>query len=425
MESLRSDLIREILEYLDSHSIMQVACTCKRLNQIAWNDNFWAVYLQIPKPYPRYHSGPYYFYNISELRAKFYTKMNLAGKNKQFYWDCAHALNNLRPIIKKGIRSSSQDYDQGIENTLKYEDSLYGHYWSSTGSVTTDANEYLIYELIDTSIVASVHFMCYRAGFQGGVIYPPQKIQIKIGNSDNDSDYHYSSEIYDVEVRNKYFTVLVLPELVIGKYIKLKLIGKVSPQPGDEKYYTVLSYVQCIGYPLKSFYEESPLKALSSTSEEIEEISKIDSEYISTQAKQEPADPFIIYQLMAKNLLNEFIDEALKGRSLNPFESYFYVERALQNDTEIDFGKVSCYELIGDLLFEKGRFDEALGIYQDSRDFWKWTMVLVRLDNYQSVRRVVMMNDPRLPKIADVIKMAKELGEIYYQNAKNYFKIEN
>eukprot|EP00358_Blepharisma_japonicum_P002753 CAMPEP_0202952338 /NCGR_PEP_ID=MMETSP1395-20130829/37728_1 /ASSEMBLY_ACC=CAM_ASM_000871 /TAXON_ID=5961 /ORGANISM="Blepharisma japonicum, Strain Stock R1072" /LENGTH=37 /DNA_ID= /DNA_START= /DNA_END= /DNA_ORIENTATION= len=37
-------------------------------------------------------------------------------------------------------------------------------------------------------------------------------------------------------------------------------------------------------------------------------------------------------------------------------------------------------------------------------------MVNVKMDDYMNVRRVVMMNDPRLPKIADVVKMAKELG---------------
>mmetsp|Transcript_27529 Transcript_27529/g.27201 ORF Transcript_27529/g.27201 Transcript_27529/m.27201 type:complete len:212 (+) Transcript_27529:480-1115(+) len=211
--------------------------------------------------------------------------------------------------------------------------------------------------------------MCYRADYQGGVIYPPQKIQIKIGKSD--SDYHYSSEIYDVEMRNKYFTVLILPEIVIGKYIKLELIGKASPQPGDEKYYTVLSYVQCIGYPLKNFSEESPLKALSSTIEKIQDTRIIDSLSIITQEGQEPADHFIIYQLIAKNLLNEFLDEALKKRKLNPVESYFYVERALQNNSEIGFNPIVSYELIGDLFFDKGLFDQAREMYLECRDFWK------------------------------------------------------
>ncbi|CAG9332820.1 unnamed protein product [Blepharisma stoltei] len=359
MDNLRSDLIREILEYLDPHSMMQVAWTCSRLHQMVW--------LQTPKPYPRCHSGPYYFFNIPELCAKLYTKMNFAGKRNQFYSDCVHALNNLRPIIKKGIISSSQGQDdQGIENTLNYEEDRNMRFWSSAGSETTDANEFLIYELIDTSIVASVHFMFNFEALQyslydEAVQYPPQKIQIKIGNSD--SNYHYSSEIYDVKPKSSYLTVLVLPELVIGKYIKLELIGKVGCLFKAQKYFTVLSYVLCIGYPLKSFPEESPLKALSTTSEEIADISKIDSEYISTYAMRKPADPFIAYKLMEKNLLYQFIDEAIKGRILNTVESYFYVKKAIENKAKFDIDKINPNTLTAYLLDENGFSQEAYSLW--------------------------------------------------------------
>lgn len=411
MEKLRLDLLKEILEHLDFKSILNVAGTCKRLKSIALDDSFWLMYLRIIKPYPKFYSGAYYLYEIAEILPKIFTRIEYGSQGKRFYKDIKHATHHLKSVVKSGIEASSHDYDQDIQKTLVYDDGLY---WSSKGSDSADANEYLIYDLVDTSVVSSVHFCVYRAAFQNGIIYPPKQAQIKIGHTRD--NYHYESHIFDIEARNKYFTFLILPEIVIGKFVRIELIGKRYPQPGDEKYYTVLSFVDIIGFPLHDFEADSPLAQFSTIEKSsVNEITEIDEFNMVT--------PFQMYVIHKQNDLEAYIAVTINKRTLNSVESYIYVDIALQNNQEIDYSSITFNELIGDLLYQHDKIPEAQMIYHGTRDYWSLTKVLVKTLNFRSLDQFVRFNDIRFPGLGDMLIMARDISPETEKEVKKYFNI--
>lgn len=73
---------------------------------------------------------------------------------------------NRIPLIKEALAASSTDHkEQGIENTLDKEET----FWSSTGSSTEDANEWLLYKLVQPiCVVTSVSINIYKALYQAG-----------------------------------------------------------------------------------------------------------------------------------------------------------------------------------------------------------------------------------------------------------------
>jgi len=61
----------------------------------------------------------------------------------------------------------------------------------------------------------------------------------------------------DVPFTGVVMQVVLLPKIVIGKYVKLDLIGKCTPQPGDEAFYIVMEHVEAIGCCFSSLKENS------------------------------------------------------------------------------------------------------------------------------------------------------------------------
>ena len=81
----------------------------------------------------------------------------------------------------EGVRASSQDYNQSIYRTLDRRSLDF--FWSSTGSETPEAEEYLIYkvapksmsELNPKALITSVVIGVFKPRFhQGHPLYPPQ-----------------------------------------------------------------------------------------------------------------------------------------------------------------------------------------------------------------------------------------------------------
>ena len=81
----------------------------------------------------------------------------------------------------EGVRASSQDFNQSIYRTLDRRSLDF--FWSSTGSETPEAEEYLIYkvapksmsELNPRAFINSVVIGVFKPRFhQGQPLYPPQ-----------------------------------------------------------------------------------------------------------------------------------------------------------------------------------------------------------------------------------------------------------
>ena len=74
----------------------------------------------------------------------------------------------------RAVKASSQDNDQSIFRTLVRNDN---YFWSSTESLTPDANEYLIYSLPGRTMVYSVVITVYK---QFSKLFSPRTLMIEV-----------------------------------------------------------------------------------------------------------------------------------------------------------------------------------------------------------------------------------------------------
>ena len=414
---IRNDVLEHVFEYLDWVSLVQVRQTCKRFYRIATTENFIRKKLFEGSAEDTYHETPDFYLNPAELVPNLCTEeKNLPYR--ELLETVASKLKTPFPLIERGFESSSHDYNQTIDCTLSYENI---NFWSSKGSDTKQDNEYLIYELRDQSFVFSVHFLLYRAVYQGGPVYPPQRAKVSIGNSPD--EYHYHSQEFFVSPTEYLNTVLVLPKIVIGKYVRIDLLGKVVPQPGDEKFYSVLEYAEVLGYPLNFLNQNSSLasqkpkvdmqKDLPYKAQSLEEYKSIPSDYIT---------PLAFPLLQKRFKVVEHMDS--RTRRLNPIESYNFLksketEITEQIAEELVRGPITPSEMIGDFYFEKGFYEASKNIYSHCRIPYKVCRSCIALKEFSLVKRILRIQDPRLPSKADLVSIARDLGEDYL-NALQY-----
>jgi len=91
----------------------------------------------------------------------------------------------------------------------------------------------------------------FQALFQyNDPIFPPSKVRFKVGCVPE--KYHYTSPLYEFQhnALDQYFSLL--PDIVIGKYVKVELYGKPSIQSTDNKHYIALQKVSCQGCTISS-----------------------------------------------------------------------------------------------------------------------------------------------------------------------------
>ena len=135
----------------------------------------------------------------------------------------------------KGIRASTQDKEQSIFRTLEREGMYL--FWSSIGTKSELDNEFLIYKVCDE--MAMIHSVTMSV-FKSDKTYPPKKIQFEVG--DREDHYYYQSDIMDVDQNSSKEQVFnLLPDVAVGKFIRLNLIGK--PGYFKKEYYHVIRYV--------------------------------------------------------------------------------------------------------------------------------------------------------------------------------------
>jgi hypothetical protein len=81
-------------------------------------------------------------------------------------------------------------------------------------------------------------------------VYPSQRVKFSTGFENG--TWSFESEEYDMANSEQSQIFFLLPNVVIGSVIRIDFLGKVSIQPGDNRYYTVMSKVEVYGAPLSA-----------------------------------------------------------------------------------------------------------------------------------------------------------------------------
>lgn len=411
LENLPSDLVTQIATYLDLPSSQRLTFTCKALSQILLDRNYWRQLLKRSSSTPIKGVGSLYNFQ-SEPGLKSILFSNVVGYEPlTLYVSACQSIDVAEHILKRTLKSSTHDINQDIDCTSNYDDSLF---WSSIGS-DREQNEWGTLELYEVSIVHAVQFACYRAHYQGGILYPPQKVQIKIGNSPE--NWHYQSPIFVVEATDEPQTILILPEIVLGQYVHLEFIGKTMRQPEDELYYTVIDYITVIGKPIS----ETPLRVNCEPEDHPLKFSKtqqilnldITMDVLGASRLFRRMTPWLASQLVVTQELKKLIEVVKHNFQLPKLMSLFYCIKLMDpsNIEPIMLRGLTISEAIGNYLFSLGHIQLAFRIFTMvgcTKEILK-CFIVQRL--WQEIAGYLDDDNPRIPKLEEVFAQAKELGK--------------
>jgi hypothetical protein len=310
--------------------------------------------------------------------------------------------------ILRGIEDSSHDYEQDIHSTYHYLDS---RFWSSEGSPTGDANEFLIFELKTLSVIFEVQFRNYRALYQGGLLYPSKYVQIKVGEDMN--NWSYESEILPVEFTEELQHVFLLPNIVMGKYVKIELIGKLTVQFEDNKYYSVLDFVDILGFPTNNLRYKELLQSLRDF---LPEISNEIVEQPVDLDSMETIPPFEIMKKLDDEFLIDLKYELESNLSLLYRNKYLsdisILSMFKRNIIDIDSNLIlsSQYEVIADVLYNIRQYELAKSIYGRTGNGRKLIKIFLIMKQFDDIIRYFLRDHPVLPKLPEIKQIALSLG---------------
>lgn len=409
MDNLSSCILIEIFLYCEFKEIMTISFTNKTMQNLVFKSRlFWLKYSS-PKPSTFTTSAYYKFPVLSSLSETLYFPQSLKISDfpslRPYFW----ALKNPKSIISKAIQASSEDPGQEIGCSLFYDN---GKFWSSNGSESADTDEFGIYKLESKCLVYSVSFKLYRALYQGGVVYPPRRVRVLIGNSPD--QYHYISDEFEVGMTEAYNTIQILPNLVEGEFVKLELLGKVMREPWSERYYTVLSFVDVIGYPTEKIGDCN----LGDCIEDL--IMKKDLSVVLGNEKFKKT-PFLYERIEAAGLLSEALTNAANS-GMNEIENYLVT--ANQKKLDMEFSRTFSSEICAKYFFDIGEYSIAKDQFLASRDYWGICKPLIMLGDYEILRQLNSANNLRYPRNNEILKFARELGGNYEEEAKKGLGIE-
>ena len=390
----------ELLLFCEFKVIINLLQVNKRFNRVLTEKNFfWIKYTQVRLP-ATFSSGPYFdFPSFASIANQMWIPLEVdqfkLPQLKQ-YWN---AVSNPKSIIHSPVKVSTEDVpSQGIKYTLNYDD---GNFWSSERRDSENTDEYLIYKLKSKCFVFSVHFKVYRALYQGGVVYPSRTVKVKIGNSlDN---YHYESEEFEVGITERYNSILILPNFIEGEYVRIEFYGKQMKEPYSEKYYTVLSFVDIIGFPKEKLEKNNETW-------DIEDVIKNSNIDILSDPRFKRT-PFLYERIIKNNKLLSIIDK-FNHRDKNEIENYLFMVNKLGLE-DFDLSDITPNEICAQYLYDNERFEDAKQMYLLSKDYWGACKCLIILGDYGKLKQFIKSNSSRIPGFNDILRFAQELGSDY------------
>lgn len=393
MNSIPEDIFLVIFQYLDLKSLISFSETSKNHLALVQNPAIWAN--RKPSTRPALALGALFHYDISLWKSSLHTAESFP-LDLPSYKSVLSKIDSARLVLKPSIESKM---NFSLSGMVKYEDELF---WNSKQRDSMNYDESFICELIDSCFVFTFSFKVYRALCQGGIIYPPQSIRISIGNAPN--EFHWVSETYKVPISEKLATIQILPEIVIGKYVKVELIGLLTQMPNSEFFITALEFIEIGGNTVNDGKISNLEKAIFD--------GNLDVACDVLDRNKHKASPFVIDLIQRKGLLFEYLGRINRG--LNEAESFVYAKSLLDSNTfpkSLDwFENVKCSEALGDLLFEARAFYPAFLVYRRNKDIWKLSKTAIVLRQTQLLKQILSMREPRYPMYSDLLKIAKALG---------------
>ncbi|EGC39864.1 hypothetical protein DICPUDRAFT_147287 [Dictyostelium purpureum] len=265
-------------------------------------------------------------------------------------------------LVESGIESSSCDSSgQTIHNTLANNNS----FWSSKGTPSAHDSEFLVYKLEQPiCIVSSVKMLAYKASFQSGFpIYAPMGVVISVGFTPD--HFHYRSQLFGCKHTDKPQTFKLEPELVLGGYIRVELVGKYQTQFNDKLFYHAinqicvegvsigsLDYKPSLSLSMLQFYSKfkDPSALVHYSTNNINQTPSIDSSVILTVDNEDgTGNGFTYHQILSK--LRSYMAPKLDVERIKNHNLYTIVQDVVEGRYQEAVDNVFKNDLRGERVF--------------------------------------------------------------------------
>ena len=207
--------------------------------------------------------------------------------------------------------------------------------------------------------------------------------------------FEYESDEFEVKINENYNTILILPTIISGKYVKLTMIGKQLRELHSEIWYNALRFVEIIGFPQKNTVDRILEICIKGNFESFSDI----------------LGPFYFERLLRYGKVEEYF--ASGNKPLSDISAYFgeiYQIEAVRNDFE------NCFEIVGNYLFDRGEYEKAMEHYLRIFDYWGLSRVEIVKKDFESLIRIMSETNPKCPNRMWVLNTAEEIGGISLKN---------
>lgn len=411
METLGFDTTLCLLSFLDIKAVFTVLRSNKALYQFWSETGLWRLLLcREQSPVLSLNTEPAFsIKRCRSFRTSLWTNLPLEAPFPFLQTTLKH-YHQACIIPLKGIAESSHDFDQDIRRTLSVD---VGLFWSSIGSASTDSNEYLRYSLQYPAFVFWVGVRLFRAGYQGGVLYPPVQFQLKIGMQDG--AWSYISNPITAQVTESLQHLIVLPALILGSYFELVLLGKQQTQETDNLYYVAIEQVRCVGLPADLYGSEHQLTVRNPTL--IGDINlEITNSNYQMWEKKLVNHPEIVQRehlesIQELGFLGDYFEAVRTSmRRFTKCESYFFLEHATAEQGQANLVGLTLSEDLGDLLVEKGHVRVALAVFARLQVIKKLVKCLLILERYSECVTLSRSGHFGAPTMEEIKAMARTVG---------------
>lgn len=280
--------------------------------------------------------------------------------------------------------------------------------WSSLPTENDDTLDFILYELRDVCFIYDVYFSLIAVN---GRIYPPQYVRVHIGLTQDSFDY--STDLLPVETTEELQHIILLPKVVLGRYVKIEFIGKKYRDPND-KFISVVDYVNFVGYPACNANKSKLFKQESS------ETNPMFFDAIDFN----PEDSCIYsisYHPVFNNPLNIMIFK--KIGILDTFLGYYTENHLLLNDLNIVYllekdenhsylARVSqpfVNEIVGDFYYKRENYTKAIEIYSNCGNYKKLFKAKFQLGLIDDISEEYTHSNTFLPDIKEMLKIFKSI----------------
>lgn len=409
MEGISQNIFISIVELLDLKSILTLRAVKKNYRVLIDKHEFWEILSRKHSTQGNIICDSWFDFDFSSYQTRLLLPSS-SPDSMEIFKECAKYVKKSYYLGLHTLDSSNRNLYSGTN--MSFPD-VYrcNEFWSSSPTEHNDTLDFILYGLRDVCFIYDVYFSLVAVN---GRIYPPKYVRVHIGMTQD--SFNYSTDLLPVETTEELQHIILLPEVVLGRYVKVEFISKKYRDPNN-KFISVVDYVSFVGYPAcnadksKLFKQESSQRSYSFF--DAIDFDGQTSTIFSISYHPIFNNPLNIMIFKKKGILDTFLgyytDNYLLLNDLNIVyllekdENHTYLARASQPFIN---------EIVGDFYYKREKYTKAIEIYSSCGNYKKLFKAKFQLGLIDDIAEEYTHSNDFLPDIKEVLEIIKRIDSL-------------